>query len=47
RPCQSDCLPLSRGDATFFQVAGFAGFAGQTKKANPEGLAYFFVKVFQ
>ncbi|PSJ35449.1 hypothetical protein C7I36_17090, partial [Zobellella taiwanensis] len=30
RPCQSDCLPLSRGDAIFFQMAGFAGFAGQT-----------------
>jgi len=35
RPCQSDCLPLSRGDATFFQMAGFAGFAGQTKKGGP------------
>lgn len=34
RPYQSDCLPLSRGDATFFQVTGFAGFAGQTKKAG-------------
>ncbi|WP_288373277.1 hypothetical protein, partial [uncultured Marinobacter sp.] len=27
-------LPLSRGDAIFFQMAGFAGFAGQTKKAS-------------
>ncbi|MGP5019890.1 hypothetical protein ACTXPD_19385, partial [Vreelandella alkaliphila] len=31
RPCQSGCLPLSRGDDTFFQVSGVAGFAGQTK----------------
>lgn len=35
RPCQSDYLPPSRGDATFFQVTGFAGFAGQTKKGGP------------
>ena len=30
RPCDSDCLPLGRGDACFFQQAGFARFAGQT-----------------
>lgn len=30
RPCDSDCLPLDRGDACFFQHAGFARFAGQT-----------------
>ncbi|MEG7525218.1 MAG: inorganic phosphate transporter, partial [Chromatiales bacterium] len=29
---QSDCLPLDRGDALFFQWAGVACFAGQTKK---------------
>ena len=33
RPCHSDYLPPSRGDAAFLQAAGFAGFAGQTKKA--------------
>ena len=31
------CLPLSQGDATFFQVAGFAGFAGQTKNPSTIG----------
>ncbi|WP_217492712.1 hypothetical protein, partial [Salinivibrio sp. SS2] len=33
RPCESDYLPLSRGDSGFFQPDGFASFAGQTKKA--------------
>ncbi|OBT12076.1 hypothetical protein A9264_02755 [Vibrio sp. UCD-FRSSP16_10] len=33
RPCDSDYLPLSRGDSGFFQPDGFASFAGQTKKA--------------
>ena len=33
RPCQSDYLPLSRGDSALFQTDGFAGFAEQTKKA--------------
>jgi len=32
RPCDSDYLPLSRGDSDFFQPDGFASFAGQTKK---------------
>ncbi|MGR5540837.1 hypothetical protein ACPV5V_19960, partial [Vibrio campbellii] len=32
RPCDSDYLPLSRGDSGFFQPDGFASFAGQTKK---------------
>ncbi|WP_217492739.1 hypothetical protein, partial [Salinivibrio sp. SS2] len=32
RPCESDYLPLSRGDSGFFQPDGFASFAGQTKK---------------
>jgi hypothetical protein len=32
RPCDSDCLPLGRGDACFFQQAGFARYAGQTKR---------------
>ncbi len=31
RPCDLDCLPLGRGDACFFQQAGVARFAGQTK----------------
>jgi hypothetical protein len=30
RPCDSDCLPPGRGDACFFQQAGFARYAGQT-----------------
>jgi hypothetical protein len=30
RPCDSDCLPPDRGDACFFQQAGFASSAGQT-----------------
>ena len=34
RPCDSDCLPLGRGDACFFQQAGVARFAGQTKKPS-------------
>jgi len=37
RPCDSDCLPPGRGDACFFQQAGFARYAGQTKKA-PAGI---------
>jgi hypothetical protein len=32
RPCDSDCLPLGRGDACFLQQAGVARYAGQTKK---------------
>lgn len=32
RPCDSDCLPPGRGDACFLQQAGFARYAGQTKK---------------
>jgi len=35
RPCDSDYLPLGLGDTSFFQPAGFANFAGQTKK-RPE-----------
>ena len=31
RPCDSDCLPLGGGDACFFQQAGLARHAGQTK----------------
>ncbi|WP_217492714.1 hypothetical protein, partial [Salinivibrio sp. SS2] len=38
RPCESDYLPLSRGDSGFFQPDGFASFAGQTKKASMAGL---------
>ena len=34
RPCESDCLPPGRGDACFFQQAGFARYAGQTKKGE-------------
>ena len=34
RPCDSDCLPPDRGDARFFQRAGFAIYAGQTKKGE-------------
>ncbi|MFH4482953.1 hypothetical protein WMQ53_17565, partial [Vibrio diabolicus] len=34
RPCDSDYLPLSRGDSGFFQPDGFASFAGQTKKGS-------------
>ncbi|WP_175418671.1 hypothetical protein, partial [Salinivibrio sp. SS2] len=34
RPCESDYLPLSRGDSGFFQPDGFASFAGQTKKES-------------
>jgi hypothetical protein len=33
RPCDSDCLPPGRGDACFFQQAGFARYAGQTTKS--------------
>ncbi len=33
RPCHSDYLPLGRGDACITQ-AGFASYAGQTKKAT-------------
>ncbi len=41
RPCQSDYLPLSQGDAGFFQPAGFASFAGQTKDpASLRGLLF-------
>uniref|UniRef100_UPI000B31D1DD hypothetical protein n=1 Tax=Salinivibrio costicola TaxID=51367 RepID=UPI000B31D1DD len=38
RPCDSDYLPLSRGDSGFFQPDGFASFAGQTKKPRNAGL---------
>ncbi|NRD74614.1 hypothetical protein HQQ94_15490 [Shewanella sp. VB17] len=38
RPCHSDYLPLSQGDTGFFQPAGFASFAGQTKNASKHGL---------
>ena len=34
RPCDSDCLPLGRGDACVFQQAGFARHAGQTKRQS-------------
>ena len=37
RPCDSDYLPLSRGDSGFFQPDGFASFAGQTKKGLHRG----------
>ena len=36
RPCDSDYLPPDRGDACFFRQAGFASFAGQTKRGCPE-----------
>ena len=50
RPCDSDCLPLGRGDACFFQQAGVARFAGQTKKAvsglgSPTALRSFLLGV--
>jgi len=34
RPYDSDCLPPDRGDACFLQQAGFASYAGQTKKGR-------------
>ncbi|WP_158075207.1 hypothetical protein, partial [Salinivibrio kushneri] len=37
RPCESDYLPLSRGDSGFFQPDGFASFAGQTKSPGNAG----------
>src|SRR5690606_33339809 len=40
RPSQSDCLPLRRADATFFQVAGCGGFAGQTKRPRLQRSAF-------
>ena len=44
RPCDSDPLPLSRGDSGFFQPDGFASFAGQTKK--PVVYDYWLLKIF-
>jgi hypothetical protein len=35
RPCDSDCLPPDRGDASL-TLAGFARHAGQTKKREQE-----------
>ena len=42
RPCDSDCLPPGRGDACFFQQAGFARFAGQTKKGSRRNDGFLF-----
>lgn len=38
RPCDSDYLPLSRGDSGFFQPDVFASFAGQTQKSRTRRL---------
>ncbi|RKX35105.1 MAG: hypothetical protein DRP64_19555 [Verrucomicrobia bacterium] len=39
--CDSDSLPLGRGVAALFQATGFAGLAGQTKKALLESAFLF------
>jgi hypothetical protein len=37
RPCNSDYLPLEKGDVFFFQKTGFASFPVKTKR--PENRA--------